>query len=150
VRGSALKKSRCEKRGKRSASYINVHLLCEGQLRERLLTMADKLGKTLSFRDVMKHDQALHAAIRRRFKTWNKCKRYYQLGKTMMKPALWSKRQIIAAIRKWWIEKGCAPRSNQWRKVSKNFKHPTSATVLNRFGSWQRALAMAGLGRSYA
>jgi len=56
----------------------------------------------------------------------------------------WEPDAIIAAIRSWTSDHdGHPPKFKDWKHTSDS--HPSSATVVNRFGSWNRALVAAGL-----
>jgi len=56
----------------------------------------------------------------------------------------WSDDDILYAILEWHEEHGCPPSWDDWSR-SGGDKHPTSVTVLKRFGSLGTAIREAGL-----
>lgn len=58
----------------------------------------------------------------------------------------WTEREIIDALCAWAAEHdGQPPTYRDWQRTG--LGHPSHRTVVNRFGSWNNALAQAGLGR---
>lgn len=55
---------------------------------------------------------------------------------------LYDKKQLIEFIRTFYEENGMVPLSNQFNE---DHKYPSSTTYFNYFGSWNRAIEMAGL-----
>ena len=56
----------------------------------------------------------------------------------------WSSAEIIHALRAWTTAHGQPPYVRQWDRASS--AHPNCTTVIDRFGSWRKGLAPAGLG----
>lgn len=56
----------------------------------------------------------------------------------------WTDDEILYAILEWNEEHGEPPRFNDWVRTGGNV-HPTSATVVRVFGSWNKGIAAAGL-----
>lgn len=54
----------------------------------------------------------------------------------------WTPQQILKACVDWYVEHGEQPAANDWRKAS--YKHPTNATVIRLFGSWNAMIEAAG------
>lgn len=54
----------------------------------------------------------------------------------------WSDEQLLDALRAFQAERGRAPVARDFRR---NPARPSSATIVDRFGSWSGALALAGL-----
>jgi LAGLIDADG endonuclease/Homing endonuclease associated repeat len=61
-------------------------------------------------------------------------------------PKRWTAERIVAAMQQWTDEHGSAPMSETWQRggVSRD-RFPTASTVAKVFGSWQKALAEAGV-----
>jgi hypothetical protein len=55
----------------------------------------------------------------------------------------WTTEQIMAALRTWTTQNGRAPKAREWRLASPDW--PCYSTVRKQFGSWEHALARAGL-----
>jgi len=123
-------------------AYQNKNNICPEQITRRYLVVCDEFGKQASFRDILNIDPALHAVIRRRYGTFNKFKLQNNIGGIVKKPPVMDKDRIVWLLRKYARETKSIPRSNNFR-VARN-GYPTNATVLNHFGSWNRALAFAG------
>lgn len=56
----------------------------------------------------------------------------------------WTAGRIIAAIRTYADQHGRPPTADEWRK-SGGLEHPTNVTALRVFGTWNSALAAAGV-----
>ena len=57
----------------------------------------------------------------------------------------WTRERIIAALQAWAWEHGAAPNATDWRQAAPEY--PCFATVYPLFGTWDAALAAAGLER---
>lgn len=54
----------------------------------------------------------------------------------------WTDGLIVAAIRGWQERHGQPPRKLEWRNAAPD--HPSSRTVIERFGTWNTAITAAG------
>lgn len=127
-----------------SPAMENKNNLCPEQLLRRCTIVADEVGHFPSSREMQKYDEAARQAIVRRWRTWNEFKRQNTQENIREKnQVLFPNDKILYLIREWASLKGCAPTSRDFNKGDK--KYPSTTTVLAHFGSWNRALAMAGI-----
>jgi len=122
-----------------SAAFRNINGTCAKQIEERFIVLCDREGRTVSYGDIQYLDKALHSAIKRRFKTFNNFKSTMGLS-TIEKPKIQTKVSLINALRSFFLKKHRVPK---WRDFRKG--NPCAATFVNHFGSWSKALAMAGI-----
>jgi len=120
-------------------AFHNMKGACKEQIERRFLIVADIVGKEPSIKDLDKYDKSLHGIIRRRYKTINKFRKKF--GYCIRKKAkIFSDDELIAFLRKEYTKTNELPRANTYRKGS-----PNTETIKNHFGSWRRALVIAGL-----
>ena len=147
-KGSALSKSvgRKTAMARKTPSFENEHNLCPDQILRRVTVVADCVGRFPSFTDMQRHDTAVATAICRRYGSWNKFKKanFPKEQQRTWQGEVWSADQVLFAIRKWTKEHRRAPQARDFNKKDKAY--PSTTTIVGRFGSWNRALHMAGLG----
>jgi hypothetical protein len=131
-----------EKYGRTSAAFLNKHGLCHGQILRRFLIVADTVGKEPSVSELQQHDSALWRAIGSRYRNLNTFRK--KEGFTIVKRhPIQNEDSIIAAIRSKARLLRRAPTARDF------FVGPPSITTIQRhFGSWNRALEMAGFHRT--
>jgi hypothetical protein len=92
------------------------------------------------------------AAVQREFGSWSNgleaagfARRinYKRTDEWKAKVTRWPKEKILHLLREWKEENGRTPRTVDWNKGDR--RYPSSMTVVKRFGSWNAALAEAGL-----
>ena len=136
---STCKRKKFMKYATNCEAYKNKFGLCDEQILRRYLMVTDIVGAEVGMRTLKKYDPALEGAINRRggiseFKKKN--------GFTVIKKhPIRNDDEILSIIRKEYKTIGHVP-------TSKHFKRPGSIslkTIINRFGSYRRALEMAGL-----
>jgi hypothetical protein len=93
---------------------------------------------------VMCHDHRLYDAARRHFGTWKNAVRAaidpHASKQSTRKPIQLNKQQILDAIRAW----NGAGRSICWSKIIRE-NRPLAMAAQKAFGTWRRALIMAGI-----
>jgi len=119
-------------------AHANKHGLCPKQIESRYLIVADTVGREPTQCDLKKHDYALLAGIRKRFGTINKFRKAKGF-KVKLRGKILTDQQIIAALRKFYCKYNRFPKKKDF--VGKT---PSYHTIRERFGSWNRALEMAG------
>jgi Recombinase/Recombinase zinc beta ribbon domain/Homing endonuclease associated repeat len=85
--------------------------------------------------------------VRNHFGTWRRA--LQAAGMDMANPRLarsWSDAQVIRALQHWAAERGCPPKSTDWRRGT--LRRPSRTTVYSHFGSWSAALVTSGLSES--
>ena len=65
------------------------------------------------------------------------------IGRPRLRCAIWDAAEILGALQAWTETNGRSPTSIDW--VTADINRPNSLTVRRHFGSWNRALRLAGL-----
>lgn len=92
--------------------------------------------------------------VRRVFGTWNRAvaaaglraqqrRRVMHVQRRREPSVRWPEPRILDALRAWNDAHGAPPSLREWRRAAK--AHPSAATVQRVFGSWNGAVAAAGL-----
>ena len=121
------------------AAHKNIYGICDKQLEDRYVVATEVFGRDLSVRELRKEDGSLLAAIERKFKTLNAFKKHHGF-KVNKKHPTYNEKQLLATLKKFYKEKRMVPKTIHF----KNSK-PQLCTFLDHFGSWSRALKMAGI-----
>ena len=125
-----------------SAAFLNKHGLCHDQILRRFLIVADTVGKEPSEAELRQHDPPLEVAIRRRYGSLNTFRKQEGFMIVKKHPIL-SDDSILAAIRSKARRLRRIPRPSDFRAGP-----PGRTSIINRFGSWNRALETAGFHRT--
>ena len=138
---SRSRRKQFTKYGKMNAAFLNAHGLCHDQIMRRFLIVTDMVGKEPSQQELIQHDEALWAAIRRRYRNLNTFRK--KEGFSIVKRArIQNEDTILAAIRSKARLLRRTPSSCDFRVGS-----PVAATIRKYLGSWHRALETAGFRR---
>jgi hypothetical protein len=123
---------------RQNLSFQNKRGICERQIEDRYVGISEVLGCEPSWPWLNKNEPSLHGIIQRRYGTFN---RFKKLRGFVITPRsrLWSERALISKIRMVAKHLHRIPRSGDFRVGSPNYQ-----TFLYRFGSWNRALTLAG------
>lgn len=120
-------------------SYENKHATCPEQIMRRFMIVSDTIGREPGLRDLMEHDHSLWGAIRRRYKTINNFRKKNNF--TVLKRApLFESDYLLSYIRKFVHENKRIPTASSMRVHTPNIQ-----TFRNHFGSWHKALILAGV-----
>ena len=128
-----------------SPSHDNQFNLCKDQILKRINIVGDKVGHFPSQTEMEEHDSACLSGIIVRYKTWNNFKQQNTKEDLKLRP-LYTKEKIIVKIRDWVKENKRFPVKRDFNKT--NYKYPGMNTIRKHFGSWNRALQVAGLKES--
>jgi hypothetical protein len=123
-----------------SEAFLNSRAICDDQLVRRVLAIADVVGRNPSISDLVKHDCKLYPVIHYRYGTWNNFKKKHNLGDIREKAPTYKKDGVLLALRRWVEEHKRIPKPKDFANTS-----PRTITVYKHFGSWGRALAVAGI-----
>jgi len=125
-----------------NAAFLNKHGLCHDQMLRRFLIVADTVGKEPSQLELKQHDLRLWSAIFTRYGNLNTFRK--REGFRVIKRAPFQNEDsILAAIRSKARLLRRTPNSSDFRVGSPQLK-----AILRHFGSWNRALEMAGFHRT--
>lgn len=119
----------------------NIVGACPEQLRRRYLMVADIVGRDPSFRDILKHDVKMTKFIQNRYGTLNKFRKAngFHVIKSNRPLNGISDDECLSALRKFHKRYGHIPTARDFR-----YAFPTTKTFIDHFGSWNRAIKMAG------
>lgn len=123
------------KYAKNNAAHENKHGACEQQILRRFLLVCDRIGKSAGQNDLEAHDNALRGIIYRRYGSLNAFKDKHGLEKIERAP-ISSDEELLSAIIKFYDENNRVPMASDFNGKAKAIRH--------RFGSWHRALSIAG------
>ena len=132
------------RQGKLTSSHLNTLDICRDQTIRRILVVADYLKKFPSSTDIERHDPAIMGIIFKRYGTWNKFKEkeFPSESITVKDGSAFSTDQMLFSLREF-------VRINKKLPTVTSFKtivgSPSYETFVRKFGSWSRALSMAGL-----
>lgn len=138
-----LKKRRKQKpfdMGKRTLAFQNKHGTCPKQLETRYLCIADMLGRTPSMQDLKKYEPRLIWIITKRYGSFNNFKKEIGLdiNEAVCKRS-WTETELLAILRNFFFK---------FHRVSTSIDFtghsPCTDTYQKVFGSWSRAMEMAG------
>ena len=130
------------KYSKNSAAWLNKYAICKEQVLRRYIMLADELGKEPSSRDLEKIDYKLLAAILRHYRTFNEFKDENGF-EVVKKYPTYGDDKLIFLLRKFAQENHCMPRARYFNG-SNSGGYPSHETYRARFGSWNRAMELAG------
>lgn len=125
-----------------SESFNNKFNLCKDQILRRIGIVADKVGHFPTQTEMEEHDSACLAGLIRRYGSWNKFKGKHTQEDLRLRPKR-TPDEILAKIRQWRTEHHRNPVKRDF--INTNSKYPGVTTILKYFGSWSRALQMAGI-----
>lgn len=133
--------------GQRTMAFLNSKGFCERQMLSRYLIVAGIVGNTSpSHRQLFKYDRPLYQKIVRQYGNVGNFKKKYGYALLKWGARKYTEEYILADIIKFAKENGRVPRSRDFtgnrrgNKVSKE-------TIRKHFGSWNRALTLAGFER---
>jgi predicted transcriptional regulator len=119
-------------------SHDNKHNLCPEQINRRFIMISDIVEREPTQRDLLNYDHALWAGIRRRYGNLNNYRK--KNGFQVVKRApLFNSDALISHLRKFVFTHRRTPRPGDFRCGSPNIE-----TFRKQFGSWARALILAG------
>lgn len=135
------KGSRKWKRIRRCLGRENMIGACPEQIIRRFMIVSDIVGREPSSDDLKKFDSPLIKIIVTRFKTINNFRKQNGFGiKKMNRPrGGYSDEFLISVIRKYHHKYGRIPKAREFL-----LQTPTTKTFLDHFGSWNRAITVAG------
>ena len=126
-------------------AHDNKRGLCDAQINSRYLIVCDIVGKEASLNDLIKHDHKLWGGIRRRYGKFSKFREIFGYSKVNIRTKnKFTDESIIAIIRKEYQMTGRVPRGSDFKNKNRPVDYPSERTILNIFGSWNRALHMSG------
>lgn len=124
-------------------AYKNMHGLCDKQIESRYLIVADIVGNDPSKRDLEKYDSPLLWAMIDKYKSLNNFREAFGFGRRNEKfTKRYTEDMKIAELRKFYNQSGRIPRVSDFR-----IRIPSDKAILRHFGSWNRALEMAGFNK---
>jgi len=91
-----------------------------------------------------KEGQPSEATFRNTFGTWNKALEAAGLPTARRRQTRWPREVLIGYLRDWYAKRGDSPTQDGWDAERKPGQ-PSEAVFRQRFGSWNKALAAAGL-----
>lgn len=121
------------------AFFENQNASCDEQLRKRYEVVSEMVEGDPSNSQIAEYDKGLLSAIKRKFGTTNKFRK--KMGYLIRKyNKLVPEIRIISALRNF-------VRVNHYLPKTKAFLNgtPNTKTILRRYGSWKKALSVAGL-----
>ena len=127
-----------------SEAKLNERNICPEQVMRRYLVIADFLGHEPSAAELQDNDLAAYKAIHNRFGTLNAFREKYgfQTRKWVGRPL--EADAVLLQIRDFCKTNKFVPKNySQWDKARNGYC--AGKTILNHFGSWNRALVMAGV-----
>lgn len=119
--------------------HLNINGMCDLQLQRRYLIISEQLGKPPTYQDLKKIDTSLLNAIVKRFEGLKKFRAKFGFDSPMSSKV--TDENLLYQLREMARLKGRVP-------VKADFTLPgfhAASTFYTHFGSWRRALAMAGL-----
>lgn len=123
-------------------ALLNKRGICEEQIDRRFEIVADIVGREPSTDELREHDGSLWGVIRRKFQTINQ---YRKRRNLFIRPAYsWkthgmTEQKALACLRKFYQKNKRVPKAKDFRNGM-----PTETSIRKKFGSWHRALEMAG------
>ena len=127
---------------KNSPAWLNKYAICKEQVLRRYVTWADELGKEPSSSDLQRIDYKLLAAIFRHYGRFNKFKDENGF-EVVKKYPTYKDDKLISLLRKFAKENHKMPRARYFNGSNSN-GYPSHETYRARFGSWNRAIELAG------
>ena len=133
------------KEGQSRTSFLNSRATCPAQIQKRYEIVKNLARREPSENDFMKFDRGLSNSIKIRYGTLKNFREKFQIefNRIQWNNGL-SEEFLISNLRKFYEEKGSTSCKKYHRWVSRKYKGCMN-TIIKRFGSWRRALAMAGL-----
>jgi hypothetical protein len=116
----------------------------ESEMIDALRAWADQHGRSPKLTDWFFNDadRPTSHTVRRRFGSWTKALKHAGL-EPARRNCGWESDDIARALRTWTEEHGRPPKNVDWRRAKQT--HPSDVTVRAHFGTWERALAAAGV-----
>jgi hypothetical protein len=130
------------KYGHNNPSHENIHDICRDQMLRRMAALVEHLKKFPSTYEVQKYDHALLSAIKRKYGNWNvfKKKEFPQEKIIACGNNKYSKDYLLFVLHDFKRTHGRQPLRKDFYKGN-----PSITTFVDRFGNWDRAVALAGL-----
>lgn len=125
-------------------SEQNKRNACKEQIYRRFILVADACGGEPKCSDIRKHDHPLLLLIYSRFGSLNAFRRKFGFQERV-KPAPYTKDKVAAMIRDFVQKYKRIPTARYW--AAHRNGHCTASTIKRHFGSWNRAMTMAGVVR---
>lgn len=148
--GHRLDPKKLNRMGKKQRNYSlacmalkNKRGACPEQIERRYAIVSDMAGKEASLNDILKYDPPLRDIILRRHGTFNKFKKAIGGNITERSKECWEENEIIASLRKYALKNQEVPTSFSIRGKARS-GYPSYNAVRRVFGSWTRALSVAG------
>lgn len=125
-----------------SASHENQLNLCKDQILKRVGIVADKIGHFPSSTEIEKIDAQCYWGIIRKHGTWNKFKQAETIEDIRVYNRT-SSDTILYLLNEWKQKNNRKPVKRDFYKSQNGYPHYN--TVCRHFGSWSRAIQMAGI-----
>jgi len=125
-----------------AASQLNKLNICREQLLRRVHVVADLVGHFPSQEELKEHDGAALATVYRRYGSWNKFKAKETQEALRIIPKSYTKDKLLFVLSNFPKKMGRLPTSRDFHGKKGN---PSKDTYIRHFGSWNRAMSMAGL-----
>lgn len=126
-----------------NAAFLNKKGICDKQIMRRFLIVADQVGRTPSGLDLRNHDLQLYKQITRRYGGLNKYKLANNFDVNKAPPGKYTDTFLIAYLRNFYKKYKRVPAMSDLDRNG----NPSREAYQKHFGSWRRALNMAGFDR---
>lgn len=130
------------KQGGFSLAFVNSRNICNEQIYRRYMLISDKIGSLPSAKTIRKYDPPLDGVIRSRFGSFNKFKLKFNLPankRNERNPH--SNDRILSILRGYYKKELRIPLADDFKRPKMGI---SQKVILARFGSWNRAMMMAG------
>lgn len=126
-----------------SLSKLNERNICPEQIDRRFLVVADIVGRNPTAKDLANHDFPVYKAMKNRFGTLNNYRKLKGYDTAIWNGKPKESDMVLEMLRKFAKKYDRLPRVRDFAELGENYC--TQRTVISHFGSWRRALMMAGL-----
>ena len=119
---------------------VNIHVATDEELLEKLKSFADELGRIPTSEDIDSNpSMPSRSTYRSRFGSWNKA---LQMVGLQTNKRILTDEELLGMLKRFADELGRTPTA---KEVKSNPSMPDSTVYSRRFGSWNKALQVAGL-----
>lgn len=124
------------------AANDNMVGACPEQLLRRYLMVSDTVGRNPTYRDILAHDCSMAKLIKTRYGTLNKFRKRngFEVTKANRPQNGYTDDYCLSALRSFHLKTGRVPKASDFRSG----QDISQRTLIIKFGSWNRALLMAG------
>lgn len=134
---------RATRYGCSNMAFQNKKGACKEQMLRRFMIVADIVGREPTKLDLRTYDCSLLNLIVNKYGTLNNYRAKNSFTVTKANP-YYTEEKLISYLRKFYIKNKRKPVSRDFKGFQSN-DYPSSVTIFRRFGSWRKALSMAGL-----